>query len=152
MILLPNPPFSSLSPIEGNWLHNLYLFIKGELSSVPIAFVPLITGGGSMIISDVVVNSALKVRSAKNVFIGIDIEFTTSGTPSNNVIISLPYSVNGVLSISGVGNDGSSNYIPLLSFANNEDTNVTVYKADATNFGIGSARRIVLHGGYFSND
>lgn len=105
-----------------------------------------------MIISDVVVNSALKVRSAKNVFIGIDIEFTTSGTPSNNVIISLPYSVNGVLSISGVGNDGSSNYIPLLSFANNEDTNVTVYKADATNFGIGSARRIVLHGGYFSND
>jgi hypothetical protein len=77
-----------------------YFFIIND-PGLWLSYTPPITASGSMTISSVVVNDAVFRKSGTNVTLWLNVSFTTGGTASNSVYITLPVNQIGYAGTTG---------------------------------------------------
>lgn len=114
--------------------------LRATPASTQTTWVPNVTGGGSMVVSSITVNFASYAVIGPLCFLNFSIEFLTSGTQSNVVIITVPFpSVNSsvYVPVTGWGTTGLTTYIPLTA---NIGTKLQVYAggSDNQNYAVGA--------------
>jgi hypothetical protein len=134
---------SLLTQQARTWVNAVFAMFQWN----PLSAAQLAVSGGTMTISSVVVMNASYQNPSNTVNVNLNIQFTTSGTATNSVTLTLPQSaVNPTLLQCMVRDNGV--WVPGIAVASG--TTLTVTRQDSADFHLGTGEQIQVSGSYQS--
>jgi hypothetical protein len=129
------------------WFSTLYNFLNNfqKFSSYPANSPLTVTGGGAMVISNLVINHAEFQQLGAAASIYLDLSFETSGAASNFVDISLPVPPSGWGELNARLIDNGVS-VPAVAFISGQV--LEVQKADGSNFALSANEHVFVGGTY----